>query len=321
MVDDFWQLEIMLNLQHVEAVEQLLWSAGAVSVTFLDAEDNPIFEPDLGTTPLWVNTKIVALFDNEDSHRADVIKTAVIKITAEDNLQIHYRKLPKQNWERAWLAEFKPMQFGQNLWIVPSAYRPPNPDAVNLLLDPGLAFGTGTHPSTFLCLTWLDANAELVRGKNIIDYGCGSGVLAIASLLLGAKSAVGIDIDEQALQASRSNAQRNNLSADKLALFLVDGHNPDNLIIYDNKDQQTSKHQAAQKLEKADIVLANILANPLICLRNNIARLAKSGAQIVLAGILLEQASKVIAAYQQFASDEIVLLQQDEWACLSFTTK
>ena len=185
------QVRLAITPEQAETYEDALLEVGAVSVTFMDAEDQPIFEPDLGTTPLWSNTHLLALFE------ADTDETALLA-----HLQLlcggalpehHVERIEDQDWERSWMDNFQPMRFGQRLWIVPSWHAAPEPDAVNLLLDPGLAFGTGTHPTTALCLEWLDG--QDLQDCNVLDFGCGSGILAIAALLLGAKQAVGTDID------------------------------------------------------------------------------------------------------------------------------
>lgn len=171
------------------------------------------------------------------------------------------------------MDNFQPMRFGQRLWIVPSWHAAPEPDAVNLLLDPGLAFGTGTHPTTALCLEWLDA--QQLQGRQVLDFGCGSGILAIAALLLGAEQAVGTDIDIQAIEASRDNAGRNGIDPARFPLYL-----PEQL-----PDGQ------------ADVVVANILAGPLVELAGQIGERVKPGGLLALSGILVEQAEEVRAAY------------------------
>jgi len=293
MTEDLLQLRLAVNSLQAKELEPILWQQNAYSV--IDGSDTPIFEPDLGTTPLWANTHILALFGS------DVIKDEVIGaiLAVYPNCEYQFSELEHQDWERAWLNEFKPMNFGQRLWIVPSSYEPPNLKAVNLFLDPGLAFGTGTHPSTALCLRWLDANFKNLQNLQVIDYGCGSGVLAIAALLLGAKKAVGFDIDPQALEASRSNARRNNIVDLAFELYLA---------------------TCEQRIDfKADILLANILANPLIELAPKLVKLVKTGAKIVLAGILAEQTDEVKRSYQVFADGEIEVSEQEGWVSLSFT--
>jgi ribosomal protein L11 methyltransferase len=237
----------------------------------MDAEDQPIFEPELNTTPLWSHTHLLALFEADTD--ADHV-LAHLRLLTDAELPEHtHEVIEDQDWERSWMDNFNPMRFGQRLWIVPSWHAAPEPDAVNLLLDPGLAFGTGTHPTTALCLEWLDG--QDLAGCNVLDFGCGSGILAIAALLLGAEQAVGTDIDVQALEASRDNAGRNNVPAEKFPLYL-----PEDL-----------------PQVPADVLVANILAGPLVALAPQLASLVKPGGRLALSGILAEQGDEVAAAY------------------------
>ncbi|HAQ25442.1 MAG TPA: 50S ribosomal protein L11 methyltransferase, partial [Pseudomonas sp.] len=185
------QLRLAIAPEQASTLEDALLGVGAVSVTFMDAEDQPIFEPDLGTTPLWSKTHLLALFE-ADVDESNLL--AHLQLLAGGELpDYQLERIEDQDWERSWMDNFQPMRFGRRLWIVPSWHAAPEPDAVNLLLDPGLAFGTGTHPTTALCLEWLDE--QDLRGQQVIDFGCGSGILAIAALLLGAEQAIGTDID------------------------------------------------------------------------------------------------------------------------------
>ena len=265
------QLRLAIAPEQAPALEDALLSVGAVSVTFMDAEDQPIFEPDLGTTPLWSHTHLLALFE-DDVDESDLL--AHLQLLTGGELPEHQlERIADQDWERSWMDNFQPMRFGQRLWIVPSWHAAPEPDAVNLLLDPGLAFGTGTHPTTALCLEWLDAQS--LQGLQVLDFGCGSGILAIAALLLGAEQAVGTDIDIQAIEASRDNAGRNGIDPARFPLYL-----PEQL-----PDGQ------------ADVVVANILAGPLVELAQQIGERVKPGGLLALSGILAEQAEEVRAAY------------------------
>ena len=265
------QLRLAIAPEQAPALEDALLGVGAVSVTFMDAEDQPIFEPDLGTTPLWSHTHLLALFE-DDVDESDLL--AHLQLLTGGELPEHQlERIADQDWERSWMDNFQPMRFGQRLWIVPSWHAAPEPDAVNLLLDPGLAFGTGTHPTTALCLEWLDAQS--LQGLQVLDYGCGSGILAIAALLLGAEQAVGTDIDIQAIEASRDNAGRNGIDPARFPLYL-----PEQL-----PDGQ------------ADVVVANILAGPLVELAQQIGERVKPGGLLALSGILAEQAEEVRAAY------------------------
>lgn len=284
------QLRLAITPEQAPTLEDQLLELGAVSVTFMDAEDQPIFEPDLGTTPLWSNTHLLALFE------ADTDPEALLQhlhLLWQAELPPHeLEKIEDQDWERSWMDNFHPMRFGERLWIVPSWHAAPEPDAVNLLLDPGLAFGTGTHPTTSLCLQWLDA--QQLQGKTLIDFGCGSGILAIAGLLLGAEHAVGTDIDIQALEASRDNAQRNQVADDRFDLYLPE-QMPDT---------------------PADVLVANILAGPLVSLAPRLASLVKPGGLLALSGILAEQTDEILQAYRDdFELDPVA--NQEGWIRVS----
>ncbi len=256
----------------------------------MDAEDQPIFEPDLNTTPLWSHTHLLALFEADTDPDSLLAHLQLLRGGELPEHQVEV--IEDQDWERSWMDNFQPMRFGQRLWIVPSWHAAPEPDAVNLLLDPGLAFGTGTHPTTALCLEWLDA--QPLQGQSLLDFGCGSGILAIAGLLLGAEHAVGTDIDTQALDASRDNAERNGIAAERFALYLPE--------------------QLPEKA--ADVVVANILAGPLVSLAPRITALVKPGGRLALSGILAEQAEEVRAAYSDaFELDPTA--DKDGWVRIS----
>ncbi|MBI0061091.1 50S ribosomal protein L11 methyltransferase [Gilliamella sp. M0320] len=276
------QLRINTTSDLAESISEQLEESGAVSVTFQDTFDNPVFEPLPGETKLWGNTDVVGLYDAE---------TDIDELKAILNLEQYSYKIEQledKDWEREWMDNFHPMQFGKRLWICPSWREIPDPNAVNVMLDPGLAFGTGTHPTTALCLTWLDSLD--LNNKIVIDYGCGSGILAIAALKLGAARVIGIDIDPQAIQASRDNAERNKVSR-KIELYLAKDI-PDNL--------------------QADVVVANILAGPLKELKPQISKLVKPSGELGLSGILANQSQSVCDAYQaEFVLDPVI--EQDEW--------
>lgn len=284
------QLRLAIAPEQAQTYEDALLGVGAVSVTFMDAEDQPIFEPDLGTTPLWSHTHLLALFE-ADVDENDLL--AHLQLLTGGELPEHQlERIEDQDWERSWMDNFQPMRFGRRLWIVPSWHAAPEPDAVNLLLDPGLAFGTGTHPTTALCLEWLDA--QQLHGLQVLDFGCGSGILAIAALLLGAEQAVGTDIDIQAIEASRDNAGRNGIDPARFALYLP---------------EQLPSGQA-------DVVVANILAGPLVELAEQIGERVKPGGLLALSGILAEQAEEVRAAYAaQFDLDPTA--EKDGWIRIS----
>ncbi|OOF70774.1 50S ribosomal protein L11 methyltransferase [Rodentibacter caecimuris] len=281
------QLRLNSTAQLAEQISDYLTDIGAVSITFMDSQDTPIFEPLPGETRLWGNTDIMALFDAETDMQQIVklLRQAHI-LSTESPYKIE--QIEDKDWEREWMDNFHPMQFGKRLWICPSWREIPDENAVNVMLDPGLAFGTGTHPTTALCLEWLDSLD--LQDKTVIDFGCGSGILAIAALKLGAKSAVGIDIDPQAIIASRNNAEQNGVS-DRLQLFLSE-QKPTNL--------------------QADVVVANILAGPLKELSPIISQLVKPNGALGLSGILETQSQSICEAYtQSFTLDPVAV--REEW--------
>jgi len=285
------QVKIEINPNLADQLEDLLLEAGALSVTYQDTQDQPIYEPDLGTTPLWSNTTISGLFDaaNDMQEMRDFLQSAFKKIAPEHVFPtLDIEILEDKDWEREWMKSYQPMQFGDRLWVCPSWCETPDPDAVNLMLDPGLAFGTGTHPTTELCLRWLDSID--CADKTVTDYGCGSGILGVASLLLGAKSVLAVDIDEQALTATMTNLERNNLTNDRLSAFLPE----------DAPQLQTQ------------ILVANILSGPLVELAPVIAARVLSGGKLALSGLLACQEQDIIKAYsQQFDLEKAVEL--DGW--------
>ncbi len=278
------ELRIDSSREDAPALEDALLSAGALSVTLQDNADQPIFEPALGETPLWQETRVTGLFE-ADVDTATVARTLHLS-------HPHWHVVEDKDWEREWMQHYQPIQCGERLWICPSWLAPPDPDAVNLLLDPGLAFGTGTHPTTFLCLSWL-AEQE-VRDLSVIDYGCGSGILGIASLLLGARQVVGVDIDPQALLATRDNVQRNGLDPAQFPVFFP-------------------QRAPAQPV---DLLLANILAGPLVELAPTLLALLKPGGRLCLSGVLASQAETVQQAYRG-AIDFDPIRQKDEWVCMT----
>lgn len=283
------QLAITVDESLAEPVSDLLSNLGAVSVSFEDAGDQPLFEPRPGETPVWRQTKVIGLFDADAN--TNRIRNSVANQFGERVLQYQLEDLEDRVWERAWLDHFQPMRFGQRLWICPTGFEPPEPEAVNIVLDPGLAFGTGTHPTTALCLEWLDG--QDLAGKTVIDYGCGSGVLAVAALKLGAAKAYGVDIDPQALTASDENARKNGVE-DRLALGYP-------------------RELAAVR---ADVLVANILATPLIELAAEISEKVRPGGSLALSGILATQVENVRAAYaSQFDFSPPVV--REEWALLT----
>ncbi len=284
------QLKINSLAEHAEQIGEMLSANGAQAVTFVDAKDTPMYEPKPGEVLLWPDTQVVGLYDAEyDMHRVinQLEKSKILGKGFSHKLD----QLEDKDWEREWMDNFHPIQFGKRLWICPSWRDVPDPNAVNVMLDPGLAFGTGTHPTTSLCLQWLDGLD--LAGKTVVDFGCGSGILGIAALKLGAKRVIGIDIDPQALLASQDNANRNDVG--------------DLIEVYLPQDQPDLQ---------ADVVLANILAGPLRELRQVITQYCKTEGQLVLSGILATQAEEINRLYaQDFTMEDNGI--EGEWARVS----
>jgi ribosomal protein L11 methyltransferase len=293
----FLELSLTLHASDQERVELALEDAGALAVTLLDADvDTPneraILEPGVGETPLWGEIALSALFA-ADADRAGLVHVLTELVPEIAPEQIRFHEVADQDWTRVWMDQFKPMRFGRRLWIYPSNIEPPmdDPDAVVVRLDPGLAFGTGTHPTTALCLTWLDGLD--LAGKTVIDFGCGSGVLAIAALKLGAARVIGIDNDPQALSASGDNAERNHV-AGQIDLFAPED--------FDDTP--------------ADVFVANILAGPLAELAPRFAACCKAGAPMALSGILVGQETELLECYRE-AFDELVVATHEDWVRIS----
>lgn len=284
------QLKISVKAEYAEQVGEMLSANGAQAVTFVDAKDTPLYEPKPGEVLLWPDTLVVGLYAADHPMQQVVKQLEKSKILGKGFVHV-LDQLEDKDWEREWMENFHPMQFGERLWICPSWRDIPDKDAVNVMLDPGLAFGTGTHPTTSLCLRWLDPLD--LKDKTVVDFGCGSGILGIAALKLGAQIVTGIDIDPQALQASLENARRNGVE-DKIEVFLPDD----------------------QPQLQADLVLANILAAPLRELRQVITDYCKPGGLIVLSGILDCQAEEIATLYGQDFDIEPIALE-GEWARVS----
>lgn len=288
------QVRLHAKAAQVEASENALLAAGALSVTLQDDADQPILEPELGTTPIWDDTQVIGLFEaglNQEQLLADIQQNFALEGGSEfPNYKIEI--LEDKDWIRAWMDSYHPMQFGERLWVCPSWREPPEPQAVNLMLDPGLAFGTGTHPTTALCLKYLDQAVK--GGELVVDFGCGSGILGIAALLLGAKKMVGIDIDPQALTATKDNAERNHIAPESYAVYLPE----------------------KQPQVEADITVANILAGPLVALAPQIAALTKAGGKLALSGLLAEQAEEISACYSKWFTMQPPI-QQEDWVVLT----
>ena len=283
------QAIVDIQPEQAEAIEDLLLAIGAQAVTLTDAADQPIYEPKLGTTPLWDKSQLIALFDAEQplAYQMQQLSALYQAETGEDFPNFKLELVEDKDWERAWMDNFKPIQCGERLWICPSWLDEPDPNAVNLKLDPGLAFGTGTHPTTFLCLQWLDG--QDVSGKTVVDFGCGSGILGIAALLLDAKYMLGIDIDPQAVLATNDNAGRNSINSNQYDVYLPED----------------------APVTQSDIVLANILAGPLVELKDAILAYLKPQGDLVLSGILESQAQTVVEAYAADCDDLQVAVEGD----------
>ncbi|GAB2190200.1 50S ribosomal protein L11 methyltransferase [Sessilibacter sp. MAH2] len=283
------QLLIATEKEHVESFEDALLDHGALSITLRDNADQPILEPALGETPLWNKTQLMALYEADVDTVA--ISEAIDKFVASTGSSAKWEQLEDKDWIRSWMEDFKPIRCGDRLWICPSWCEPPEPNAINLKLDPGLAFGTGTHPTTFLCVQWLDQVD--CTDKSVIDFGCGSGILGIAALLLGANSAQGIDIDPQALIATADNTEKNGLPKESFPVYLPKDFKP----------------------QQVDITIANILAGPLVELAGQINALVKPGGLLCLSGILATQAEAVMAAYPEITFDPVC--EKEQWVRLT----
>jgi ribosomal protein L11 methyltransferase len=292
------QLICQTTKKHHQAIEDAMEDAGTLSITWQDAYDTPVLEPLPGEQLLWNDMVITALFESDSdlSQLSDILDK---NKTTWDIQDFHIETLEDQDWERVWMKDFHPIQFGEKLWIYPSNYEIPteNPDGHTYIhLDPGLAFGTGTHPTTALCLEWLDQNP--CKDLSVVDYGCGSGILAVAAVKLGATHINATDIDPQALIATKDNMLRNNIAEEKISCYLPN-------------DCPQKEH---------DLVLANILCGPLIELFPKIASLTRSGGILVLSGLLEEQQSDLIKTYSASFSDfEVKSL--DGWIRISATKR
>ena len=285
------QITLSSSPKNSEFLEDMLLLCGAGAVSMLDGADQPVFEPIKGTTPLWQDTQVMGLFeaDTDGDALLDYLGNgwlAAFANTPFPNYKLEI--LEDKDWERQWMDRFEPLQFGSRLWVCPSWKPVPDPMAVNLMLDPGLAFGTGSHPTTALCLQWI-AEQDW-QGKTVIDYGCGSGILAIGAMLMGAERVLGVDNDTQALTATKDNAQRNGIAAQAIPVFLP---------------EDTPQ-------EAVDVMLANILAGPLIEMAAHLAELTKVRGLITLSGILEHQADAVVEAYSPWF-DMHTVVSKDEW--------
>jgi len=284
------QFHLIIDKQRAPLIELLFEELGALSVTLSDAADEALLEPPPGTSPLWQQTCVTALFEGDSD--SDRLRGALNQaLSADVTRSLRLERLEDQAWERSWLQDFHPMRFGERLWICPDGQRPAGQQGIFIDLDPGLAFGTGTHPTTALCLQWLDRHPP--RGQQVLDFGCGSGILAVAALKLGARQVSAVDHDPQALQASRANAAKNGV-LQQLTLL--------------GSDQPLAL--------QVDLVMANILAGTLIELQPLLAQQLRPGGWVILSGILVEQATAVGEAYHDTFEMQPPATQ-DDWVLLA----
>jgi len=289
----FYEIEFPLATLSLDEVEAALLELGADSITLVDRGDEPVLEPKPGEVRLWSDTLVRALFQESsegDLGRARNLERLSARLGREFGAAARVTAVENQDWERVWLADWRSMRFGRRLWVCPTAAElPDDADAVVVRLDPGLAFGTGTHPTTALCLQILDSLP--VSARNVIDYGCGSGILGIAALKLGAAHVTAVDLDPQALLATRDNAVRNGVSS-RIDVQGIDGG-----------------------LQAAYCVMANILAGPLIELAPKLTAACEPGGYLLLSGLLKTQAYAVKAAYAA-AFDKVQVVERDDWCCI-----
>lgn len=293
-------LTIQTNANQAETLSEALLELGALSVDIHDAaadtagEQMLFGEPGEPAEEIWLDAEITALF-SEGRDIAKIMRDVTEVAQLVDQPDYHVAHIAEQDWVRLTQSQFNPIQISSRLWIVPTWHQPPDSSAINLILDPGLAFGTGSHPTTMLCLCWLEKN--LKSGASVLDYGCGSGILSIAALKLGASNVTGIDIDAHAVTASYANAELNQCDQSKLVFA-------------------SSYTSIVEDVKQVDMVVANILANPLIVLAPVLARATGEGGRIILSGILKEQADEVIAIYNQWFRIKVVE-EEDGWVLLS----
>ncbi|ODT62883.1 MAG: ribosomal protein L11 methyltransferase [Nitrosomonadales bacterium SCN 54-20] len=297
---------IKTDSMHVEALSDAMLALGALSTDIHDSaagteHEQPLFgEPGEPIADIWLAPELTALFKG-DTDISTVMRAAAEAVGLPAPPSYHIEYVEEQDWVRVTQSQFNPIRISSRLWVVPSWHEIPAPNAINLILDPGLAFGTGTHPSTQLCLEWLDEN--LGGGEDVLDYGCGSGILAIAALKMGAHHVVGIDIDPQAVEASRQNARLNQCAETEIAFHT-----------------QMAEQTDTERGGWADVVVANILANPLIMLAPILTHATRLEGHIALSGILAEQAEEVMQAYRQ-SFDMHIALNREGWVLLAGTRK
>lgn len=290
------QIHITVDQAQVDFTETLLLSLGAVSVTLDDAEDQALLEPLPGETPLWNKVIVTGIYQQDDNEQIDV--DSLVKFVQEQlpEAPVRFDELEDQAWERAWMDYYEPIQIADKFWIVPEWLEAPDAEATNIKLDPGLAFGTGNHASTFLCLQWL-GSVDL-KDKVVVDYGCGSGILGVAALLLGAKKVYATDIDPQAVLATQQNAELNGV-LDRLYVGLPE------------------EFDAEFKSQQADVLVANILAAPLMALAPEFAKLLKADGEFALAGVIEEQVADVSEVYQEFFDILNIEKREENWCRIS----
>ena len=287
------QLRVQIKTEAVETIENLLFNCGAVSVSYADGACNPILEPKPGDHPLWPNVYVYALFTD-----ADVASLTLKALQNESHVGTHVilEQIDEYGWQEKFQQQFSAVQYGSNLWVYPSWQENPDPDGISLRLDPGLAFGTGQHPTTHLCMQWL-ARASL-NDKMLIDFGCGSGILALTACKLGARHVYAVDIDPQAILATTDNSANNAINPGQISVGASE--------ILNNVS--------------ADIIIANILAAPLLELRNTfLDHLCESGT-LVLSGILSTQSQDIIDNYSPYFENSGQSTEED-WACITLTRK
>ena len=294
------QIHITVEQAQVDFTETLLSSLGAVSVTLDDAENQDLLEPLPGETPLWNKVIVTGIYAQEEGEEIDVDALMTFITAQMPDVPHRYEFMEDQEWERTWMDAYEPIQIAEKYWIVPEWMEAPEADAVNIKLDPGLAFGTGNHASTFLCLQWLGKTD--VKDKIVIDYGCGSGILGVAALLLGAKKVYATDIDPQAVLATKQNAELNGV-LENLYVGLPEEFN------------------VALKNEKADVFVANILAGPLMMLAKEFSTLIKSDGEFALAGVIEEQVADVSSVYSEFFDIVGVEKRDENWCRISGSRK
>lgn len=294
------QIHITVEQAQVDFTETLLSSLGAVSVTLDDAENQDLLEPLPGETPLWNKVIVTGIYAQEDHEEIDVAALETFIRTQLPTAPMKSEFLEDQVWERSWMDYYEPIQIGEKYWIVPEWLEPPEADAVNIKLDPGLAFGTGNHASTFLCLQWLGKTD--VKDKIVIDYGCGSGILGVAALLLGAKKVYATDIDPQAVLATKQNAELNGVL--------------ENLYV-----ELPEEFNETFKAQQADVLVANILAGPLMSLAEEFSTLIKSEGEFALAGVIEEQVADVSSVYSEFFDIVEVEKREENWCRISGSRK